>query len=108
MKLLIYLQSISVHLIDLTNKQMDFAAVKLKLHSQSYRTFIAFQNDMNLVFDNCIKLNLHSLSLVAKCYELQNKYFEKIVDYEDENALKMERATSSCDNSMNKSDDDDC
>jgi bromodomain-containing factor 1 len=61
---------------DVIEKPMDLSTVEKKLVASVYKTIPEFQQDMQLIFDNCYKFNglEAAVSLMGKSLE---KHFQK-------------------------------
>ena len=53
---------------------MDFGTIKHKLSNYKYRTLQSFLDDMNLVFDNCIRFNGEESSVGRMCRTVREEY----------------------------------
>jgi transcriptional activator SPT7 len=61
-----------------TKRPMDLRAVTRKIRGRKYKTFKAFQEDIELIFSNCIKYFNGNSNTARRCKELRTFYFKKL------------------------------
>ena len=55
---------------------MDLGTVKNKLHSNRYRNIQEFIDDINLIFNNCIKYNGEDSSVGKMCKIVRDEFYK--------------------------------
>ncbi|KAK9764282.1 hypothetical protein K7432_008324 [Basidiobolus ranarum] len=66
---------------------MDLGTIKDKLENDQYRTWVDFERDIRLIFNNCFTFNPSGTYAHEECQYLENYYFERY--QEIKSALKV-------------------
>jgi hypothetical protein len=61
---------------DVVTEPMDLGTIKNKLHSNRYRNIQEFIDDINLIFNNCIKYNGEDSSVGKMCKVVRDEFYK--------------------------------